>query len=109
VSLENNCYFCATAHRAIGKKSGINPQTVESLLNNQPIKDAKDDALVTLTRAIVRERGWLADEQIDAFIDSGFTKQQVFEVILVVTIKTLSNYSNHLTKPEVNPELLGML
>jgi AhpD family alkylhydroperoxidase len=109
VSLENNCDFCATAHRAIGKKSGINPQTVESLLNNQPIKDAKDDALVTLTRAIVRERGWLADEQIDAFIDSGFTKQQVFEVILVVTIKTLSNYSNHLTKPEVNPELLGML
>lgn len=109
VSLENNCDFCSTAHRAIGKKSGINPETVESLLNNQPIADEKDSALVSLTRAIVRERGWLAEPQIDAFIAAGFTKQQVFEVILVVTIKTLSNYSNHLTKPEVNPELLSML
>ena len=109
VSIENNCDFCSTAHRAIGKKSGINPETVESLMNNQPIKDAKDSALVSLTRSIVRERGWLAEPQIDEFINAGFTKQQVFEVILVVTIKTLSNYSNHLTKPEANPELLGML
>jgi len=27
----------------------------------------------------------------------------------VVTIKTLSNYTNHLTNPEPNPELLAML
>lgn len=29
--------------------------------------------------------------------------------ILIVSIKTLSNYANHLTHPEPNKELLGML
>jgi len=39
----------------------------------------------------------------------GFTKQQILEVILIVSIKTLSNYINHLTNPEPNKELLDML
>jgi len=30
-------------------------------------------------------------------------------MLVVVTIKTLSNYTNHVTKPEPNPELLAML
>lgn len=56
----------------------------------------------------VRERGWVTKATLEDFFAAGFTKQQVFEVILVVTIKTLSNYTNHLTKPEPNPELLAM-
>jgi alkylhydroperoxidase family enzyme len=46
---------------------------------------------------------------LSAFLSAGFTKQQVMEVILIVTIKTLSNYINHLTQPEVNPEVLALL
>lgn len=109
VSLENKCDFCSTAHRAIGKKSGANPETFESLIHGSLIADAQDRALVELTQAIVRERGWIKDEKLESFFAAGFTKQQVFEVILIVTIKTLSNYSNHLTKPDVNPELLAMI
>lgn len=109
VSLENKCNFCSVAHRAIGKKSGANPETFASLLNGTQIADLKDRALVALTQAIVRERGWIAEEQLASFFAAGFTRQQVFEVILIVTIKTLSNYSNHLTMPEVNPELIAML
>ena len=106
---KNKCDFCSTAHRAIGKKSGANPETFESLIQGNQIVDTQDRALVELTQTIVRERGWIKDEKLDSFFAAGFTKQQVFEVILIVTIKTLSNYSNHLTKPDVNPELLAMI
>lgn len=109
VSLENKCDFCAVAHRAIGKKAGVDPQTIEALLTDGTIVDSKDRALVELTQAIVRQRGWVSEESLQAFFAAGFSKQQVFEVILVVTIKTLSNYTNHLTKPEPNLELLQML
>lgn len=44
---------------------------------------------------------------LDSF--KGFTQQNILEVILIVTIKTLSNYINSLTKPEPNKELLGMI
>lgn len=109
VSLENNCDFCTVAHRALGKKAGVKAQTIESLLTQSPIDDPKDRALVELVQLIVRERGQVADQSLQRFFAAGFTRQQVFELILVVTIKTLSNYINHLTKPEVNPELIAML
>jgi alkylhydroperoxidase family enzyme len=54
----------------------------------------------------VQKRGWLDDDDLGAFFDAGFRHQQVLEVILCVTIKTLSNYTNHLTKPVPNPELV---
>lgn len=109
VSLENKCDFCSVAHRAMAKKANVNPKTLQALLDNADIEDKKDRALVQFTQAIVRERGWVSENQLNAFFDAGFSKQNVFEIILVVTIKTLSNYSNHLGKPEPNPELLAML
>lgn len=109
VSIENNCDFCTVAHRALGKAAGVNSQTLEALLSKSTIADASERALVAFTQAVVRERGFVSDQELATFFAAGFTKQQVFEVILVVTIKTLSNYSNHLTKPTANPELLAML
>lgn len=109
ISLENDCQFCAQAHRAIGKAKGIKPQTLAALLQGEAIEDASDNALVTLATTIVRKRGWLNAEELGAFYAAGFSRQQVFEVILIATIKTLSNYSNHLTQPELNPELKAMI
>lgn len=109
ISIENDCNFCASAHHAIGKAKGIKPQTLEALLKNADIDDASDKALVTLARTMVQKRGWLEDADLKAFFAAGFNQQQVFEVVLINTIKTLSNYSNHLTQPEVNPELQAMI
>lgn len=109
VSVENECDFCSVAHRALGKRAGVKHQTIEAILAKSSIEDPKDQALVNLARTIVRERGWVPEATLNEFFSAGFTKQQVFEVILAVTIKTLSNYINHLTKPEPNPELVAML
>ncbi len=109
VSVENDCGFCRVAHRALGKKNGVLPQTLEALAHQREIADPKDRALSLFTRTLVKSRGWVEERDLEAFLAAGFSKQNVFEVILVVTIKTLSNYSNHLTKPEPNPELVAML
>jgi uncharacterized peroxidase-related enzyme len=109
VSVENQCGFCSVAHRAIGKAVGANQQTLDALNNNTAIENIKDHALATFVRAVVKERGWVADFVVDQFLASGFTKQQVFEVMLIVAIKTLSNYSNHISQTQPNPELLAML
>ena len=109
VSIENQCGFCSVAHRAIGKLVGANQQTLDALNNNSPIESAKDQALATFVRAVVKERGWVDGAVVNQFLASGFTKQQVFEVMLIVAIKTLSNYSNHISQPEPNTELLAMV
>lgn len=107
VSVENKCEFCQVAHVATGKASGANRQTIDAILDGSEIADAKDRALVDLTLQISRKRGWLDVADLETFIAAGFTQQQVLEVILCISIKTLSNYINHLTKPVVNPELVA--
>lgn len=109
VSVTNRCSFCAIAHEAMGRRSGVNPQTIAAIKDNSEVEDPMDRALIQLTQTIVEKRGWIDDEELQQFFDAGFTRQQVFELMVVVSIKTLSNYSNHLTHPEPNKELLAMI
>ena len=109
VSVENECGFCTVAHRAMGKLKGADLQTLEALATRSGITDDKDRALATFAQTVVRRRGRPGNEDIQTFLDMGFTKQQILEVILIVSIKTLSNYINHMTNPEPNKELLEML
>ena len=109
ISLENDCDFCTVAHRAVGKMKGANQQSLDALAQGIEIEDESDRAIAKFAVALVQKRGWLDDQDLQAFYQAGFTKQQVFEVILLNSIKTLSNYSNHLTQPEANPELLAAL
>lgn len=109
VSVENDCEFCTVAHRAMGKMKKANEQTLGAVSSRSHINDSQDQALVAFAQAITKSRGRPSDAELQAFLNAGFTKQQIFEVILIVSIKTLSNYINHLTHPEPNKELLGML
>ena len=106
ISKENGCGFCETAHTAMAKMKNANRQSIEAVINGEEIADPKDRALVDLALNVVRNRGWVEDADLQAFFAAGFSHQQVLEVILCVTIKTLSNFSNHLTKPVANPELV---
>jgi len=108
-SVENGCDFCTTAHHAIGKMKQANEQTLKALNAQTTIDDAQDKVLVDFVQLVVKKRGRLSSDDINKFLDAGFTKQQILEVMLIVSIKTLSNYINHLTHPEPNPELLTII
>ncbi len=108
-STENECDFCIVAHRAIGKMKGANAQTLSAISKNEEVANESDRALSKFTRAVVKKRGNVNESDINEFLNAGFSKQQIFEIILIVTVKTLSNYTNHITKPEINNELINML
>lgn len=109
ISRKNGCDFCQKAHEAVGLKSGLDKNTIAALKADQDLENREYAALVKLACTIVEKRGWLEDEDLTAFYDAGFGPKQVMEVILGVSLKTLSNYTNHLTHPEPNPELLRMI
>lgn len=109
VSRKNGCDFCQVAHEAVGLKSGLDKDTLAALKTDNDIFNKTDAALVKLAQTIVEKRGWLENEDLAAFYDAGFVPKQVLEVILGVSLKTLSNYTNHLTHPQPNPELLNMI
>ncbi|MCH7522456.1 MAG: carboxymuconolactone decarboxylase family protein, partial [Chloroflexi bacterium] len=61
----------------------------------QTIDDGRLSALRDFTHAVVEKRGRVAEDEVKAFLDAGFTKAQVLEVILAAAFKLISNYTNH--------------
>ncbi len=108
VSLANGCDYCKTVHTALGRKAGIDGETMKVLLAFAPIPDVKLTALRDFAKAMVEERGRLHEQRARRFLDAGYTKAQVFEVVMGVALKTLTNYSNHLTDTRPNPEFVAM-
>lgn len=107
-SVVNGCDYCKTAHTALGRKAGIEGKTLKALLALAPLSDTKLNALRDFTQAMVEERGRIHEQRLRQFLDAGYTKAQVFEVVLGVALKTLTNYSNHLTNTRPNPEFVAM-
>jgi uncharacterized peroxidase-related enzyme len=109
VSHYNGCEFCQVAHRAFGKMNKANAQTLNAIVGNSEIEDVSDKALVDMVVAMTEQRGEVSDAQINSFLAAGFTRRNIYDLVLIISIKTLSNYANHLTSPEPNEQLLAML
>lgn len=105
VSVENVCEFCVPAHSFAADKMNTDKAVVEAIRNGQQVPDAKIEALVNFTRAVVRQRGQLNDATVQTFLDAGFTKEQVFEIVTIAAYKTITNYTSALTGTKPNEGL----
>lgn len=98
----NGCTYCMAAHTAVSKMTGVDADVIEALRRGTPIADPKLEALRTFAVIINETRGWASEEQVQALLDAGYTKQTVLEVIVGTALKVLSNYTTHLTAPELD-------
>ena len=104
-SVENQCTFCVAAHTRGAKAGGVDMDSIESIRKGAVPARAEDAALVSFVRAVIRSRGFVSDAELKAFFDHGFTPRNVLEVVLGVTLKIMTNYTNHMTHTEMNPEI----
>ena len=51
------------------------------------------------------KRGWVDQEDIDDFLGAGYAKSNVFDVIVALAAKTLSNYTNHIVDTPVDDSI----
>lgn len=107
-SVENECRYCTAAHSTILKAMmKAEPALVAAIRANTPLADAKLDALVTLVREIVANRGYAAKSTVAAFIAAGYRNEQLAEVLLGVALKTISNYLDHLNPVAIEAAFAG--
>lgn len=104
---ENECHYCMAGHTTLARMGKIAEPIIAALRNGTAIPDAKLEALHAFAGAVVRQRGHLPDAQVQAFLDAGYTRQQVLEVVLIVGTKLLSNYTNHLTGTPLDAFMKG--
>lgn len=108
VNAVNGCHYCTAAHSAaaiLGLK--VDPALDAALRAQRPLADARLEALRSFAAKVASGRGWVPDADLQAFLDAGFTKAQVLEVVLGVGQKTISNYINHIVGTPVDAPFLA--
>lgn len=108
VATLNGCSYCRTVHTGMGRVAGIDKETLQAVTGLTVLRDVKLNTLRDFTRRLVEERGWLQEADVEPFLQAGYTKAQVFEVVMGVALKTFTNYCNHLAGAEPNPEFITM-
>jgi uncharacterized peroxidase-related enzyme len=102
-SVVNECEYCVAAHSTLAKGMLKVPAAVVAAVRaGQPVPDAKFDALVTLTRELVLKRGHVAATTTQAFVKAGYRNDQIGEVLIGVALKTISNYTHHLSAVQID-------
>jgi uncharacterized peroxidase-related enzyme len=103
VAYENNCEYCTAAHSFIADKMSKVPVDVTNAIREgKQIPDVKLAVLSKLTRSLTANRGNVSQDEIDAFLAAGYSEAHVLGIIAGIAVKTMSNYSNHNTNPELD-------
>lgn len=93
---ENGCEYCVAAHSLGAQKAGAPKEVIEAIRQDKPIKDTRLATLHNFCRTMVEKRGYVSEADMKAVLAAGFTKAQILEVVLAISVKTLSNYVNHI-------------
>jgi len=103
LSRENGCTYCVSAHSMIAaKKSGVPEDVLAALRDGHELPDPKLAALARFTAHMHHSRGLPSKAEVAAFKAAGFGDEHIYEIILAQSVKTLSNYANHIQHTEVD-------
>ncbi|MBB1363948.1 carboxymuconolactone decarboxylase family protein [Shewanella sp. SR44-4] len=102
INVEHECGYCVPAHTGIAHSMKVDPALTEALRNKEAMPNAKLQALQDATLSIVRNRGNISEVELAAFYAAGYGQQQVLEIILGLSQKVISNYTNHVAKTPVD-------
>ncbi|WP_240484772.1 NAD(P)H-dependent oxidoreductase [Pseudoponticoccus marisrubri] len=98
----NGCQYCMAAHTTLSQMAGVAEDVIAALRNDTPIANSKLEALRQFVIVINESRGWPTEAQIERFLQAGYTRRTVLEVILGTALKTLSNYTNHIAETDLD-------
>lgn len=102
INVEHACHYCVPAHTGIAHMMKVDENITEALRNETPLESSKLEALRTMTLTIVRNRGNVSQADLDAFYEAGYEQKHILDIILGLSQKTISNYTNHIANTPVD-------
>ena len=104
INVEHECKFCVPAHTLVAKLMKVDEAITNALRDKTLLPNEKLEKLREFTLILVRNRGKASEEEVSAFIEAGFTRKNILEVIIGISQKVLSNYTNYLANTPLNKE-----
>ncbi|APZ46704.1 carboxymuconolactone decarboxylase [Polaribacter reichenbachii] len=102
INVEHECHYCVPAHTAIANMMKVDSAITDALRNKTELPTEKLQALHEFTLKVTRNRGHVAQEDLNTFYAAGYGEKQVLEIILGLSQKVISNYTNHIANTPVD-------
>ncbi|SAK57748.1 carboxymuconolactone decarboxylase [Caballeronia catudaia] len=91
-------------HTALALNEGVHPADVDAIRRGDLPHDATLAALSSLARKLIGQRGRITEADRERFIESGFSAEQLLEVVAVVAASTITNYASSITRPPLEAQ-----
>jgi len=107
-NFHNRCHYCMAGHSMIMSMLKAPRDVIDALREGRPIADPKLEALRSFASDLLERRGHVGDESLQAFLDAGYTKAQALDVLVCLSAKLLSNFTNALAHTDLDPPMRAM-
>jgi len=102
INVEHECHYCVPAHTGIAHMMKVDAAITDALRNKTTLPSEKLEALRDFTLTVTRNRGNVTQEDLDTFYAAGYGERQVLDIILGLSQKVISNYTNHIANTPVD-------
>lgn len=104
---ENECDYCMAGHTNLSKMAGVDSEHIAAVRDGKAIADTKLEALRQFSALIIKNRGFVTEQQVEAFKAAGYSNESVLDVLVLAATKLLSNYTNHLARTPLDSFMKG--
>ncbi|HEY1502387.1 MAG TPA: carboxymuconolactone decarboxylase family protein [Acidobacteriaceae bacterium] len=98
-AVANSSAYAVAFHTFLALQQGVRSEETDAVRGRRLPSDRRLAALSSLATNLIEKRGHLSEQELDAFIAAGFTKEQVLEVVAVVAASTITNYAGTIANP----------
>jgi uncharacterized peroxidase-related enzyme len=98
---QNHCDYCLSAHTAIGKMVGLNHEQIVASREGHG-SSPKTTAALTFAKRVLDAKGQIAEADLAAVRDAGFSEGEVAEIIAHVALNVFTNYFNIATEVDID-------
>ena len=99
---ENRCHYCTAGHSMLMQMMKAPDDLIEALREGRTLPDAKLQALRVFTRDLLDSRGHVGDAALERFLAAGYNRRQALEVLVGLSAKLISNFTNALAHTELD-------
>lgn len=102
VSQVNQCVYCVSAHTVVAKMNGFTDEQAAELREGRASFDHSLEVLVKLAKDLTVKRGHVDPTIVGEFLEEGYTKENLIDVIMLVGDRTISNLLHAVSKVPVD-------
>jgi len=101
-AVTNASTYAVAFHTALAIQQGISSEETTAIRERRLPTDKRFAALSALAKTLIEKRGHVSEQELDAFLAAGFTKEQVLEVVTIVAASTITNYTGTIANPPLD-------